>query len=162
METALEIFQWRSHLDREVGERRINQVCCSACSVQRQLCEIRHPISSVWLNQMTWELPLGAKMHTRYWSWKVIFINHLSNINSSTAQDAISYKVMFTFSLSKLATSIPLCLGKEIRSFAEPWPGLGFTSLVTLEDEQAPLKRGWREAERHNSLIQFPLVKAGE
>lgn len=42
LETALEIFQWRSLLDREVGERSINEVCCSVSSVQRQLCEIQH------------------------------------------------------------------------------------------------------------------------
>lgn len=69
---------------------------------------------------------------------------------------------MFTFSLSKPTPFIPLCLGKGIRSFVEPWASLGVTSLVRLEDEQAPLKWGWREAERHRSLIQLPLAKAGD
>lgn len=100
-------------------------------------------------------------MHTWYWSWKVFFISHVSNIDSSSAQDVICYTMMFTFSLSKLARFIPLCLGKGTRSFAEPWPGLAFSSMVRLEDEQTPLKWGWREMERHNSFIQLPLVKAG-
>ena len=101
-------------------------------------------------------------MHTWHCSWKAFFINHLGNIDSSSAQDVICYNVMFTFSLSKPAPFIPLCLGKRIRSLAEPWACLGITSLVRLVDEQAPLTWGWREAERHGILIQLPLAKAGD
>lgn len=56
-----------------------------------------------------------------HWSWRVFFIHHLGNMDSSSAQDVI-----------KPAPFIPLCLGKGIRSFAESLAVLGITSLVRL------------------------------